>query len=57
MRGAGEVGTIPPAAAIANAICDALADFGVELDRLPLTPELVWRALQERKLEEAGGAP
>ncbi len=57
VRGAGEVGTIPPAAAIANAICDALADFGVELDRLPLTPELVWRALQERKLEEAGGAP
>lgn len=47
VRGAGEVGCIPPAAAIANAICDALADFGVELDRLPITPELVWRALQD----------
>jgi len=46
VRGAGEVGCIPVAAAVANAICDALADFGVELDRLPLTPELVWRALE-----------
>jgi carbon-monoxide dehydrogenase large subunit len=46
VRGAGEVGAIPAAAAVANAICDALADFGVELERLPLTPESVWRALQ-----------
>jgi carbon-monoxide dehydrogenase large subunit len=46
VRGAGEVGAIPAAAAVANAICDALADFGVELDRLPLTPESVWRALR-----------
>jgi carbon-monoxide dehydrogenase large subunit len=46
IRGAGEVGAIPAAAAVANAICDALADFGVELDRLPVTPELVWRALR-----------
>ena len=36
-------------AAVANAICDALADFGVELDRLPLTPELVWRTLQSAR--------
>ena len=47
VRGAGEVGAIPAAAAVAHAICDALADFGVELYRLPLTPELVWRALQD----------
>ncbi|GII23416.1 xanthine dehydrogenase family protein molybdopterin-binding subunit [Planosporangium mesophilum] len=46
VRGVGEVGTIPPAAAIANGLCDALADFGVELDSLPLTPESVWRALR-----------
>jgi carbon-monoxide dehydrogenase large subunit len=45
VRGVGEVGTIPVAAAVANAVCDALADFGVELDRLPITPELVWRTL------------
>jgi carbon-monoxide dehydrogenase large subunit len=49
VRGAGEVGAIPGAAAVANAICDALEDFGVELDQLPLTPELVWRALQAQR--------
>jgi len=45
VRGVGEVGTIPAGAAIANAICEALADYGVELDSLPITPESVWRAL------------
>jgi carbon-monoxide dehydrogenase large subunit len=48
VRGAGEVGTIPVAAAVANAICDALSEFGVELDRLPITPEFVWRALRDQ---------
>jgi carbon-monoxide dehydrogenase large subunit len=48
IRGVGEVGTIPPGAAVANAICDALSDFGVELDTLPITPEAVWRALSGR---------
>ncbi|HLI02260.1 MAG TPA: xanthine dehydrogenase family protein molybdopterin-binding subunit [Acidimicrobiales bacterium] len=45
IRGAGEVGCIPAAAAVANAVCDALADFNVELDRLPITPERVWSAM------------
>jgi|SRR5579862_581384 len=46
IRGVGEVGTVPGAATLANAICDALADFGVEINRLPLTPELVWKQIQ-----------
>ncbi|MCP2251567.1 carbon-monoxide dehydrogenase large subunit [Prauserella aidingensis] len=45
IRGVGEVGTIPPGAAVANAVCDALAEYGVDLDSLPITPETVWRAL------------
>ena len=45
VRGVGEAGTIPPGAAIANAICDALQDYGVELNELPITPERVWQAL------------
>ena len=49
IRGVGEVGTIPPGAAVANAICDALADYGVELNSLPITPEKVWRALNADK--------
>ena len=46
VRGIGETGTIPPAAAVANAICDALSPFGVEINRLPMTPELIWRAVE-----------
>jgi carbon-monoxide dehydrogenase large subunit len=46
IKGVGEGGTIAAAAAITNAICDALAPFGVELDRLPVTPETVWRAIE-----------
>jgi carbon-monoxide dehydrogenase large subunit len=56
IRGVGEVGTIPVAAAVANAVCDALSDFGVELDRLPITPELIWRALNRGALAEQVGA-
>jgi carbon-monoxide dehydrogenase large subunit len=52
IRGVGEVGTIPPGAAIANALCDALADFGVELSSLPITPESVWQALSARDTTE-----
>jgi carbon-monoxide dehydrogenase large subunit len=48
VRGIGESGTIPPAAALVNAVCDALAPFGVEISRLPLTPERIWMALRER---------
>jgi carbon-monoxide dehydrogenase large subunit len=46
------VGTIPPGAAIANALCDALADFGVELSSLPITPESIWQALSARDTTE-----
>jgi aerobic carbon-monoxide dehydrogenase large subunit len=46
VRGIGETGTIPPAAAVANAICDALSPFDVEINRLPMTPELIWRAVE-----------
>src|SRR5690606_20658768 len=46
VRGVGEVGTIAPAAAIVNAVCDALSEFNVEISELPVTPEAVWRAMQ-----------
>jgi carbon-monoxide dehydrogenase large subunit len=53
IKGVGEGGTIGAAAAVANALCDALAPFGVELDGLPLTAEAVWRALARAR--ERGG--
>jgi carbon-monoxide dehydrogenase large subunit len=40
VKGAGEGGTLPAPAAIANAIADAL---GVEVTEMPLTRERVWR--------------
>ena len=46
MRGGGEGGTTPALAAVANAVMDALAEFGVEHLDLPLTPERVWRAIR-----------
>src|ERR1700753_3904952 len=38
-RGMGEGGTIGGAAAIANALADALAPFGAKIFELPMTPE------------------
>jgi carbon-monoxide dehydrogenase large subunit len=49
VRGIGETGTIPPGAAVVNAICDALDPFRIEINRLPITPEAVWRALEQVK--------
>ena len=44
VRGVGEGGTLGPAAALANAVADALAPLGVEPDELPLTPARLWAA-------------
>jgi aerobic carbon-monoxide dehydrogenase large subunit len=45
-RGMGEGGTIGAPAAIANAISDALAPLGIEIDELPVTPERLFRLIQ-----------
>lgn len=45
-KGAGEIGCVPPMAAIANAIYNAT---GVRIRTLPLSPENVLRALREAK--------
>jgi carbon-monoxide dehydrogenase large subunit len=44
-KGAGEAGTAGAAAAVANAVNDALMPFGVRVTEIPLTPEVVLRAL------------
>jgi aerobic carbon-monoxide dehydrogenase large subunit len=49
VRGVGEAGTIPVAAAIANAICDALYPLAVEISRVPLTPESIWHAVERAR--------
>ena len=44
-KGAGEAGTAGAAAAVANAVNDALAPFGVTITEIPLTPDVILRAL------------
>jgi carbon-monoxide dehydrogenase large subunit len=46
MRGGSEGGITPGLGAVANAIVDALAKFGVEHIELPATPERIWRAIR-----------
>jgi aerobic carbon-monoxide dehydrogenase large subunit len=41
-----EGGITPGLAAVANAIVDALAEFGVEHIELPAAPERVWNAIR-----------
>jgi carbon-monoxide dehydrogenase large subunit len=47
IKGAGETGTIAATPTVANAVIDALRPFGVTHLDLPLTPEKVWKAVQE----------
>ena len=56
MRGGGEGGTTPALAAVANAVVDALAEFGVEHIELPATPERVWRAIRLAGGRQSGAA-
>ncbi|MGA1353107.1 MAG: molybdopterin cofactor-binding domain-containing protein, partial [Ilumatobacteraceae bacterium] len=44
-KGIGESGAIGSPPAVVNAVCDALAPFGVEHLDMPLLPEKVWRAM------------
>jgi len=46
LRGGGEGGTTPALGAVVNAICDALAELGVEHLEMPATPERVWQAMR-----------
>jgi carbon-monoxide dehydrogenase large subunit len=43
VKGVGEGGTIPPAAAIANAVADALSDFKkIKVNETPLSPDRIF---------------
>jgi carbon-monoxide dehydrogenase large subunit len=53
-RGMGEGGTIGAAAAVANALADALAPLGVEINELPMTPERLFRLVAEAKSRDNG---
>ncbi|MSP31783.1 MAG: xanthine dehydrogenase family protein molybdopterin-binding subunit [Pseudolabrys sp.] len=48
VKGAGEAGCVGAMPAVANALVDALAEFGVNHIQMPATPERVWRAMQPK---------
>ncbi len=49
VKGAGEGGRLVAPTAIASAIEDALAPFGVSIDELPMTPERVLTLIDEKR--------
>jgi carbon-monoxide dehydrogenase large subunit len=53
VKGIGELPTVAAPVAVANAVMDALAPFGVRHLDLPLTAEKIWSAMQRTR--EGGG--
>jgi carbon-monoxide dehydrogenase large subunit len=49
VKGIGETGTIASTPAVYGAVMDALAPLGVKKVDMPLTPERVWRAIEQAK--------
>jgi carbon-monoxide dehydrogenase large subunit len=49
-KGIGESATVGSPAAVVNSVLDALAPLGVRHADMPLTPAVVWRAIQGRPL-------
>jgi carbon-monoxide dehydrogenase large subunit len=48
-KGAGEAGCVGAMPAVANAVVDALAEFGVKHIEMPATPERVWQTIKDAK--------
>ncbi len=46
VKGAGEAGAVGALPAVANALVDALSEFGVRHIPMPATPEIIWRAIR-----------
>ena len=45
VKGLGEGGAISPPVALANAVCDALSPFGVEINSTPIRPEMLLKEI------------
>jgi carbon-monoxide dehydrogenase large subunit len=53
IKAGGEGGTTPALAVIVNAALDALKQYGVTELQMPLTPERVWRAIEDARAAKA----
>ena len=54
VKGVGEAGTIGATPAVANAVIDALESMGVTHLDMPLTPERLWRVVNQRSVTGVG---
>jgi carbon-monoxide dehydrogenase large subunit len=52
VKGAGEAGTVGAMPAVANALVDALSEFGVRHIAMPATAEVIWRAIRDAEAAE-----
>jgi aerobic carbon-monoxide dehydrogenase large subunit len=52
-KGCGEAGCAGSLVTLVNAVLDALSEFGITQIDMPLTPERVWRAIQDAKKKAA----
>ena len=52
-KGCGEAGCAGSLVCIVNAVIDALSEYGITHIDMPLTPERVWRAIQDAKTKAA----
>jgi carbon-monoxide dehydrogenase large subunit len=52
-KGCGEAGCAGSLVCIVNAVLDALSEYGIKQIDMPLTPERVWRAIQNGKAKAA----
>ena len=49
VKGAGEAGSVGAAAAVINAVVDALSVYGIDHIEMPATPARVWQAIRAAK--------
>jgi len=52
-KGCGEAGCAGSLVCVVNAVVDALSEYGVKHLNMPLTPEKIWRAIQDGKVTSA----
>jgi carbon-monoxide dehydrogenase large subunit len=56
-KGCGEAGCAGSLVVVVNAVIDALSEYGVKQINMPLTPEKVWRAIQDAKAKRGLAPP
>jgi carbon-monoxide dehydrogenase large subunit len=52
-KGCGEAGTSGGLPAVANAVIDALSDYGIRHLEMPMTPARIWQAIQDARRRQA----